>query len=288
MVRRRQPAAERLPLAADGQPQRHLGARLAAERGQRRAPAGDVPGHGPDRREPDPGAPGRRRRLQRGVLDRPTARRAPLGRVGRGRGDLQRPADRLDPPPTPVAVDEGHDFGSRGSSSRAKNAEAARRISFARRGSRFSRSSSASRRCCSVGIPGRRPPATSACLTHVRWVSVPTPSWRATRTTTPWRSPVSAIVSRAIRTARAFSSGGYRFCDGCVGSAVDPLRLFSDGWRPSGGASRILRGIQSSGIAAVALGGELVAEGTGGHRARTLPAPANVANSSQRSPRTRP
>ena len=31
--------------------------------------------------------------------------------------------------------------------------------------------------------------------------------------------------------ARAFSSGRYRLCDGCVSSALEPLRFFSDGCR---------------------------------------------------------
>jgi len=46
-------------------------------------------------------------------------------RVISRRGDLQRLADRLDPEAVPVFVDELHYFGSRGSSSRAKKAEAA-------------------------------------------------------------------------------------------------------------------------------------------------------------------
>jgi hypothetical protein len=49
----------------------------------------------------------------------------------RGSGDLQRWADRLDPEPAAVLVDEGHQlFGGRGSSSRGKKADAPFRISL--------------------------------------------------------------------------------------------------------------------------------------------------------------
>jgi hypothetical protein len=61
-----------------------------------------------------------------------------------------------------VLVDELDYLGSLGSSSLAKKALAALRISFARRSSRFSRSSSAIRCASSVLVPGRRPASTSA------------------------------------------------------------------------------------------------------------------------------
>ena len=65
--------------------------------------------------------------------------------IGR-RGDREHPADRLDPVTLTVRVDEQHlHFGRRSSSAWAKNADALRRISFARFSSRFSRSSSFSR-----------------------------------------------------------------------------------------------------------------------------------------------
>ncbi len=70
-----------------------------------------------------------------------------------------------------MSVDEGHYFGSRGSSSRAKKADAALRISFARRSSLFSRSSSRILARSSLGNPGRRPSSTSARRTQVRSVS---------------------------------------------------------------------------------------------------------------------
>src|SRR5439155_2157337 len=87
-------------------------------------------------------------------------------RVVSRRGDLQRVADRLDPKPFPVFVDEAHYFGSRGSSSLAKKADAALRISLARRSSRTSFSSSAIRCWSLVVIPGRCPLSISACLTQ--------------------------------------------------------------------------------------------------------------------------
>lgn len=60
-----------------------------------------------------------------------------------GRGNLQDPADRLDPKTVSVRVDEGsHDLKRRSSSAWAKNALANRRISLAFLSSRTSRSSS--------------------------------------------------------------------------------------------------------------------------------------------------
>ena len=91
--------------------------------------------------------------------------------------------DRLDPPPQtvgatiPVLVDERHYLGSRGSSSRAKKADAALRISFARRSSRFSRSNSAIRSASFVVTPERRPPSTSAWWTQFRYDSGLIPNW---------------------------------------------------------------------------------------------------------------
>jgi hypothetical protein len=82
----------------------------------------------------------------------------------------------LDSPPFLVRLDQAHDLGSRGSSSRAKKAEAAFKILLARRSSRFSRSNSVMRRCCSVLTPGRLPLSMSACLTQFRSDSGPMPS----------------------------------------------------------------------------------------------------------------
>src|SRR5690606_26311002 len=96
---------------------------------------------------------GPRRRLALAGLD---------GVVGR-RGDLQRTADRLDPEASLVVVDENaHLLGGCGSSSRAKKADAALRISLARRSSRFSRSSSLIRSASTLVTPGRLPASVSA------------------------------------------------------------------------------------------------------------------------------
>jgi len=73
-------------------------------------------------------------------------------------------------------VDELDYLGSRGSNSRAKKAEAAFKISLARRSSRFSRSNSAIRCASAVCVPGRWPPSTSACRTHYAEVLV-MPMW---------------------------------------------------------------------------------------------------------------
>lgn len=80
------------------------------------------------------------------IRDRPRRGGPLLERVVTGRGDLdgmlgEHPADRLDPEPVTMIVDELNYHGSRGSSSRAKNEDAANRISFARLSSRTSASS---------------------------------------------------------------------------------------------------------------------------------------------------
>src|SRR6476646_323313 len=86
--------------------------------------------------------------------------------VGR-RGDRQHLADRLDPIRFPMIIDErDHGFTRRSSSAWAKYADALRRISFACRSSRLSRSSAFSRSAISVGTPARAPLSTCAFLTH--------------------------------------------------------------------------------------------------------------------------
>ena len=71
------------------------------------------------------------------VALRSSRQQAALRRIVGGRGDLaavpgEHPADRLDPEPVPVVIDERCHHGSRGSSSRAKKLDAASRISLAR------------------------------------------------------------------------------------------------------------------------------------------------------------
>ena len=100
--------------------------------------------------------------------------------VVRRRGDRQHCADRLDPVLIAVRVDEQlHSFGRRSSSAWAKYADALRRISFARRSSRFSRSSALSRSRSALVSPGRRPWSRSACRTHLRNVSLVQPIFSA-------------------------------------------------------------------------------------------------------------
>ena len=80
-----------------------------------------------------------------------------MGVVGR-RGDRQNPADRLDPIRGAMIVDKrDHGFDRRPSSAWAKYADALRRISFAWRNSRISRSIAFMRSRSSLIRPGRRP-----------------------------------------------------------------------------------------------------------------------------------
>src|SRR3954453_10795661 len=91
------------------------------------------------------------------------------GGVGaiRRRGDRQNAADRLDPVAGAVLVDKGdHGLNRRSSSAWAKYADAFRRISFAWRSSRFSRSSALMRSRSSVVGPSRTPWSGSACRTQ--------------------------------------------------------------------------------------------------------------------------
>lgn len=73
-------------------------------------------------------------------------------------------ADRFDPEPLTVIADERDHQGSRGSSSRAKNEDAANRISLARYNSRFYTSSCLIRTASLVVVPGRSPADTSSVL----------------------------------------------------------------------------------------------------------------------------
>src|SRR5690606_19731766 len=90
-----------------------------------------------------------------------------------------------------------------------KNADAVRKISFARRNSRTSRSSSVIRVCSAVVVPGRSPASTSAWVTQLRRVSGLIPSWSATRRSAPVLVAGSRLRSTAIRIARSRSSSGY-------------------------------------------------------------------------------
>lgn len=91
-----------------------------------------------------------------------------LERVVGARGDPdpvcgQDPADRLDPVLVPAIVDEYDDHRcGRSSSASAEYALACRRIVFARRSSRTSRSNAAILALSSLLTPSRMPPSTSA------------------------------------------------------------------------------------------------------------------------------
>src|SRR5215211_5843627 len=134
-----------------------------------------------------------------------------MGVVGR-RGDRQYPADRLDPVGLAVIVDDGdHGFERRSSSAIAKYADALRRISFACRSSRTSRSSALIRSCSVVVGPARSPWSRSACRTHLRKVSAVQPIFAAIEPIADHCEAWSPPWSSTIRTARCRTSGENRF-----------------------------------------------------------------------------
>src|SRR5690606_25932123 len=140
---------------------------------------------------------------------RPRRRRSRFERVVARRGDLdampgEHAADRLDPEPVTVIVDESHYQGSRGSSSRAKNEEAANKISLARLSSRTSPSRALMRAASLVVVPGRSPASIAACRHHPRRVSGLTPTRCPIRTTAafndnPGSSRLASCTSRIAR-----------------------------------------------------------------------------------------
>lgn len=132
-----------------------------------------------------------------------------MGVVSR-RGDKQHSADRLDLVNGAVRVDEGDRFlNERSSSAWAKYADALRRISFAWRNSRTSRSSALIRSCSSVGGPGRLPWSRSARRTQFRSVSGLQPIFAAIEPIVAHCEACSPSCSNSIRTARSRTSGAY-------------------------------------------------------------------------------
>ena len=147
---------------------------------KRRAPDGSVERfrlrHAPDVDAPLLGRPGRvEENCSRGLAKRRARPAAHTGRPGRrcvgtpprhcrpGGWQLANTRPPHADGPVGKRVDEGpHYLGRRSSSACANNAEAFRRISFARLSSRFSRSSVFSRSRSSVVRPGRRPVSRSA------------------------------------------------------------------------------------------------------------------------------
>lgn len=112
--------------------------------------------------------------------------------VVRRRGNRRQRADRLDPVPGAMSVDKSDQhFFPRSSSARAKNADALRRISFARRNSRFSRSSALRRSRSSLFSPPRSPLVDLRAVASTFAASPPySRSWR------PW----TRWLPTAIRT----------------------------------------------------------------------------------------
>src|SRR5690606_14321132 len=129
-------------------------------------------------------------------------------RVVRRRGDRQHLADRLDPVDVAVFVDERrHGLNRRSSPAWAKYALALRRISFACRNSRFSRSSALIRSVSLVVGPGRLPWSRSACRTQRRSVSDVQPIFPAMDPIAAHCEPCSCWCSSTSRTARSCTSG---------------------------------------------------------------------------------
>src|SRR5271165_3861060 len=185
-----------------------------------------------------PGFPCRRLRL------------AFLREVIRRHGKLQDRADRLDAKPVPVRVNELDWRGSLGSSSRAKYALAALRISFARRSSRTSRSSSVIRLLSTVVVPGRWPPSISACFSQPRSASGWTSSCRPTRAISPRPLPSRSRTSSTNFTARSRSSSGYFRCAAMTlnppryqslqPSRGDPFLIEAAGWAARQGIGQFI------------------------------------------------
>ena len=140
----------------------------------------------------------------------PRFRARQSGIIG-GRSDLdtefsQHGTDRLDSEPVLIVRDERYERGSRGSSSLAKKADAAFRISFARRNSATSRRNRFSSADSSLDGPGRAPASTSACRTHRRNASADTFTFAATDRIASHCDPYSLTCSNTNATARSRNS----------------------------------------------------------------------------------
>jgi hypothetical protein len=147
--------------------------------------------------------------------DRQLRRIAPPGDVLEvcRRGDRQQPADRLDPVDVAVIVDErDHGLDRRSSSAIAKYADAFRRISFACRSSRTSRSKALMRSRSSLVGPARTPWSRSDWRTQPRSVSGVHPIFAAIELIAAHSEACSPRCSNTIRTARDRTSGEYLVC----------------------------------------------------------------------------
>ena len=136
----------------------------------------------------------------------------PCHRRNRPQPEGLHPADRLDPEPVPVGIDEGDHLVGRRSSSAPKKAAADFRISLARRSSRFSRSSVFSRSPSSLVSPTREPSSTSARRTQLRSVSCEMPNLAAIEQIAAHCEGCSPWCSNTMRTARSRNSRGYLPC----------------------------------------------------------------------------
>src|SRR5690606_23322298 len=135
--------------------------------------------------------------------------------VVRRRSDRQLGADRLDSVRLPVRVNERHhQLPRRSSSAWAKYADALRRMSLARRSSRFSRSTALSCCCAAVVSPGRWPVSRSAWRIQFRSVSLEQPIFSAIEPMALHWEGYSWAWSCTIRIARARTSGENLLCRG--------------------------------------------------------------------------
>jgi len=148
------------------------------------------------------------------IADRPGRRWPGPGGVEGARSDRhihagQRGADRLDSEHGLVLLDEVDDQRQGRSSSAASKADADRKIAFARRTSRTSRSNCAIFSASLVLVPGHAPASTSACITQPRSVSALIPSCSPIRTHALGRLAGSLRASNVNLIARSRSSSGY-------------------------------------------------------------------------------
>src|SRR5690606_2123408 len=150
--------------------------------------------------------------------------------VGR-RSDRQYIADRLDSVLLTVLVDERHHhFARRSSSACAKYADALRRISLARRSSRFSRSSSLSRSRSWLVRPGRCPASLWRRRIQPRRVSAEQPIFWPPDWIAAHSDSYSCACSPTSRTARSRTSAEY-----CFALAMAPI---SQGLEPPANSGR--------------------------------------------------
>lgn len=133
---------------------------------------------------------------------------APVG----GRRDPQQLADRLDPKPLPVLVDERpHIFLRRSSSACAKNALARRRISLAWRRSSFSRARALMRSRSALVTLSRTPVSFSYFLTHSCNVTAAHPIFGTIDSIAAHSEGGALRASSTSLTARSLVFGEYLF-----------------------------------------------------------------------------